>query len=79
MTVTRQGPGVVLLLSREELPPPPHTWEDLLPLISDALLRAGFFPSRAVEVRAFPGRQGTLFLLLPAPTPPEGNFFCGLS
>ena len=79
MTVTRQGPGIVLFLSREELPPPPHTREDLLPLIADALTRAGFPLPKALEIQAFPGRQGTLFLLLPAPAPPDRNFFCGFS
>ena len=77
MTIHRQGPGAVLLLSREELPRP--AGEDLLPLVRAALARAGCPAGPGLEILAFPGRRDTLLLVRPAPAEGTGEFFPGLS
>ena len=76
MTIIRQGPGALLLLSREELPSPALTQEELLPLLRGALSRDREALPPSLEIRAFPGRQGVLFLLLPTLEGADEKFFC---
>ena len=75
MTIIRQGPGTVLLLSGEELPSPALTREELLPFLRRVLSRDGHPLPPALDIRIFPGKNGALFLLLPAFDAPKRNFF----
>lgn len=75
MTIIRQGPGTVLLLSREELPSPALTREKLLPFLLRLLSRDGHPLPAALDIRVFPGKNGVLFLLLPAFDAPKRKNF----
>ena len=79
MTIIRQGPGAVLFLSREELPSPALSQEELLPLLCSALSRGGHPLPASLEIRVFSGRQGAILLLLPAFEAPKEKIFCDFS
>ena len=79
MTIIRQGPGAILLLSTEELPSPASTREELLPLLRGALSRVGHPLPPSLEIQMFHGRQGVLFLLLPAFDAGKEKNFCEFS
>ena len=75
MTVTRQGPGALLLFSPEELPPRPLTGETLLPLVRTALARAGLPLPPRPELRVFLSPRGALLLVCPGFGAPQKNIF----
>ena len=79
MTIIRQGPGTVLLLSSEELPSPALSREELLSLLRGALSRGGHPLPPSLEIQMFHGRQGVLFLLLPAFDARNEKKFCDFS
>ncbi len=72
MTITHQGAGCVLSLSRAEWDGSRRSAGDdlretLLPLIRAAFLQAGRAIPPAMEVHLFPARQGALLLVMPRP------------
>jgi|GEM_PF-3175854 len=76
MTIAHQGPGTVLVLSREELPSSALTREEVLPMLRALLSRAGRPLPQAAEIRVFSCPQGALFLILPGfDRPGQKNFF----
>ena len=79
MTIIHQGPGAILLLDREELPSPALPREELLALLRGALSRSGHPLPPSLEIRMFQGRQGVLFLLLPALDARNEKNFCAFS
>ena len=76
MTITRQGPGALLLFSPEAHPPRPLTGETLLPLVRTALARAGLPLPSSPELRVFLSPRGALLLVRPGfGGPPEKIFW----
>lgn len=66
MTIHTTGGGVVLTLAREELPREnPCTGEELLPLLCQALGRAGRPLPPAGEIAVFPGPAGVIVAVHP--------------
>ena len=68
MTITRQGPGALLLFSPEELPPRPLTGETLLPLV-----RGRPSPGPA-GLRRAAGKNFLALLVTGAAPPTPGGF-----
>ena len=66
MTISPLAAGVVLTLSREELPAGrPLSREALLPLVRRALAQAQRPMPPMAELRVFPAREGALVFVLP--------------
>ncbi|MFQ7139794.1 hypothetical protein [Evtepia sp.] len=66
MTISPLAAGVVLTLSREELPAGrPLSREALLPLVRRALAQAQRPMPPTAELHVFPAREGALVFVLP--------------
>lgn len=75
MTISPLAAGVVLTLSREELPAGrPLSREALLPLVRRALAQARRPMPPTAELHVFPAREGALVFVLPRlPGGPAGQ------
>ena len=68
MTISPLAAGVVLTLSREELPAGrPPSREALLPLVRRVLAQAQRPMPPTAELHVFPAREGALVFVLPRP------------
>lgn len=74
MTIHTTGGGVVLTLTREELPrKAPCTGEGLLPLLCQALGRVGRPLPPAGEIAVFPSPAGVIVTVTPRLAGAEGR------